>query len=60
MAQAVDFQTFQLDAEVKSVLWCGNNDEIILLHSTDGGVYRSRDRGENWKKLRNLMTKQAS
>ena len=57
MSAAVDFQTFELDGEVKNLLWCGNNDEIILLHADDGTVYRSRDRGNSWKRLKALMQK---
>ena len=60
MSNAVDFQTFELEGEVKSILWCGNNDEIILLHAADGSIYRSRDRGESWKRLKNLMMKQGN
>ena len=60
MQNAVDFQTFELDSEVKSLLWCGNNDEIILLHSADGIVYRSRDRGQSWKRLKSVMAKHAT
>ena len=60
MSAAVDFQTFELDSEVKSLLWCGNNDEIILLHSADGIVYRSRDRGQSWKRLKSIMMKQGT
>jgi len=41
------------------MLWCGQNDEIILVQSSDGTVYRSRDRGLSWKRLKNLMAKQA-
>jgi hypothetical protein len=40
------------------MLWCGQNDEIILVQSSDGTVYRSRDRGLSWKRLKNLMAKQ--
>ena len=57
MSQAVDFQTFELDGEVRNLLWCGNNDEIILLQTSDGGVYRSRDRGSSWKRLKALFNK---
>ena len=57
MSASVDFQTFELDGEVKNLLWCGNNDEIILLHADDGTVYRSRDRGNSWKRLKALMQK---
>ena len=39
-------------------MWCGYNNEIVLLHTTDGTIYRSRDRGLSWKRLRNLLHKQ--
>ena len=39
-------------------MWCGSNDETILIKTGDGSIYRSRDRGGNWKRLRALMTKQ--
>ena len=54
-ALSVDFQTFELDGQVHDMLWCGQNDEIILVQSSDGTVYRSRDRGLSWKRLKNLM-----
>ena len=28
------------------------------MHTADGTIYRSRDRGQNWKRLRNLMLKE--
>ena len=52
LGDSVDFQTFELDGEVRNILWCGNNDEIILLLSSDGSIYRSRDRGASWKRLK--------
>ena len=57
MSSSIDFQTFELDGEVKNLLWCGTNDEIILLQAADGTVYRSRDRGQSWKRLKSLMMK---
>lgn len=59
-ADTVDFQTFELDGNVKNMLWCGPQDEIILVQTTDGSVYRSRDRGSSWKRLKSVMEKQAS
>ena len=56
-ALAVDFQTFELDGQVHDLMWCGQNDEIILGQSSDGTIYRSRDRGLSWKRLKNLMHK---
>ena len=58
MSAKVDFQTFDLDGQVHDLMWCGFNDETILMHTTDGTIYRSRDRGLSWKRLRNLLQKQ--
>ena len=58
MADKVDFQTFDLDGQVHDLMWCGFNDETILMHTSDGTIYRSRDRGLSWKRLRNLLQKQ--
>mmetsp|Transcript_36631 Transcript_36631/g.48088 ORF Transcript_36631/g.48088 Transcript_36631/m.48088 type:complete len:134 (+) Transcript_36631:145-546(+) len=60
MAAKVDFQTFDLDGQVHDLMWCGFNDETILMHTTDGTIYRSRDRGLSWKRLKNLLQKQAN
>lgn len=49
---------FELDGEIEDMMWCGSNDETILIKTGDGSIYRSRDRGGNWKRLRALMTKQ--
>ena len=59
MSSAVDFQTFNLDGQVHDLMWCGNNDEVVLMHTSDGTVYRSRDRGLNWKSLTKVITKAA-
>lgn len=58
MSAAVDFQTFELDGEVRNLLWCGGNNDVILMHTADGGLYRSRDRGNSWKRLKALFNKQ--
>ena len=56
----VDFQTFEMDGEIEAMNWCGSNDETILVKTSDGTVYRSRDRGSNWKRLKSLMNKKGS
>lgn len=53
----VDFQTFELDGTIQDMLWCGSDDENVLVQTTDGSIYRSRDRGSNWKRLKSLMAK---
>lgn len=56
----IDFQRFDLDGQVHDLMWCGYNDETILMHTQDGTIYRSRDRGLNWKRLKSLLHKQGS
>lgn len=57
-ADLVDFQTFELDGTIEDMMWCGANDETILVKTGDGTIYRSRDRGSNWKRLKSLMLQQ--
>lgn len=38
-------------------MWCGSNNEAILVLSDKGTVYRSRDRGVSWKKLQAQLGK---
>ena len=60
LADRVEFQTFELDGEIDDMMWCGQNDEVILVKTDDGSIYRSRDRGGNWKRLKSLMIKQGA
>ena len=55
MADKIDFKTFDLDGQVHDLMWCGFNDEIVLMHTADGTIYRSRDRGLSWKRLKSLL-----
>lgn len=56
-ADRVEFQTFEMDGEIKDMMWCGNDYEVILVQTNDGSIYRSADRGGAWKKLQHLMDK---
>ena len=47
----VDFNKFDLDSGVKDIMWCGSSNEMILVLSEKGNIYRSRDRGATWKKI---------
>lgn len=60
MASAVDFQTFDLDGQVHDLMWCGYNDEVVLMQTSEGTIYRSRDRGMSWKRLKQLLVKSAA
>jgi len=51
----VSFQVFELDSPLVDINWCGTTNEVILVQSTKGIIYRSRDRGDSWKKLHSIM-----
>lgn len=41
-------------------MWCGNDNEVILVLSDRGSVFRSRDKGATWKRLQNTLAKTGS
>jgi len=41
-------------------MWCGAGNESILVKTKEGAIYRSRDKGGNWKKLHAQMKQHAS
>lgn len=51
----VDFNRVEIDSTVQDLLWCGGSNEIILILTQKGTVYRSRDRGLTWKKMQNAL-----
>jgi photosystem II stability/assembly factor-like uncharacterized protein len=51
----VDYSKFELDSPVSDMMWCGPQNEVILVLSEQGTVYRSRDRGSQWRKLQQVM-----
>jgi len=36
---------------VNDMMWCGNSNDVILVLTTMGTVYRSRDKGQTWRKM---------
>lgn len=54
-ADKVSFQVFEIDSPLLDILWCGQTNDVILVQSEAGTVYRSRDRGDSWKKLHSIM-----
>ena len=53
----VSFEMFEIDSPLLDIMWCGNTNEVILVQTEKGTVYRSRDRGDSWKKLHSIMQK---
>jgi len=51
----IDYSKFELDSPVSDMLWCGSQNDVILVLTDKGTIYRSRDRGSQWKKLQQVM-----
>ena len=49
-----------MDGLVRDIMWCGSNNENILILTEKGTVYRSRDRGNQFKKLQGVISKVGS
>jgi Ni/Co efflux regulator RcnB len=47
----IDYNRYDLDTPVSDMMWCGTSNEVILVLTESGTVYRSRDRGATWRKL---------
>ena len=53
----IDYNKYEMDSEVKDILWCGTSNEAIIVLTDKGSVYRSRDKGTSWKKLQSILNK---
>ena len=51
----VDSSLSQFESLVKDILWCGRSNEAIIVLTDNGVLYRSRDRGLQWKKLQSFL-----
>ena len=55
----VTFKSFELDASLEDIVWCGDHDESVLVLTDDGKLFKSRDQGYSWKKLTKHLTQSA-
>ena len=47
----IDYHHHELDSFVRDIMWCGNENDVILVLTEKGTLYRSRDRGTSFKRL---------
>lgn len=55
-AGTVNTKKFDLDAGPKDLAWCGTSRETVLLLSENNSLYRSDDKGFNWRLLNTILT----
>ncbi len=49
----------KLDSSMQEFVWCGEDNDVVLLHTAGGNVYRSQDRGATFKQITKRMQKAA-
>ena len=49
----------KLDDIIAETVWCGDENQVVLILTESNSVYRSDDRGENFKKITKKMLKTA-
>lgn len=52
----VDSKKFDLDAAPRDLVWCGSSRETVLLLTENNSLYRSDDKGFNWRILNGILT----
>jgi len=48
---SLSYHTSKFDSPPEDLIWCGHNNEIIILLTETSSVYRSKDKGNTWEKL---------
>jgi len=52
----IETKKYDLDAAPKDLVWCGSSRETVLLLSENNSLYKSDDKGFNWRLLNGILT----
>ena len=52
----IQVKTYEIDAPPKELVWCGTSRETVLLLSENNSLYKSEDKGFNWRLLNGILT----
>lgn len=52
----IDTKKFDVDSAPKDLVWCGTSRETVLLLTENNSLYRSDDKGFNWRLLNGILT----
>jgi hypothetical protein len=55
----VEFNMSELDSAIIDLHFCGDTDEVILALTANNYVYRSETNGMTWKKLTEILEREA-
>lgn len=51
----IDYHRQEMDSFVRDIMWCGQENDVILILTEKGTLYRSRDRGVSFKRLQSVL-----
>ena len=51
----IDYHRQELDSFVRDIMWCGQDNDVILILTERGTLFRSRDRGISFKRLQSVL-----
>ena len=51
------FKLSHIDSALSEIIWCAGDDDIVIVLSENGSVYRSTDKGFSWTKLTDMFVK---
>ena len=54
----VEYQVVELDSPVQDSLFCGSEEDIILVLTMKNSVYRSENGGFSWRQLREILVRE--
>lgn len=51
----IETKTYELDSPSKDLIWCGASQETVLILTENNSLYRSDDKGFNWRLLNGIL-----
>jgi hypothetical protein len=55
-SENIGTKRYDIDSPPKDLVWCGTSRETVLLLSENNSLYKSEDKGFNWKILNGILT----
>ena len=55
-AGTVEYRQYDLDSSPKDLVWCGQNNDTVMVLTELNSVYKSEDKGFSWKKMNDIFT----
>jgi hypothetical protein len=55
-SENVSTKKYEIDSNPRDLIWCGTSRETVLLLSENNSLYRSDDKGFNWRLLNGILT----